>query len=891
MINTKLTYLQRTNYQPLLFQRLSLLCLLLCTTLLIQAQTRDSSTSLDSIITTADSLTTNDSLNGDSISFSIANHKSDLDAPVEYQAEDSIVMDLPNKKAYLFGKAQIVFQDITLIADYIEIDFDSKDVFATGTKDDSSGNYVGRPSFDDKGKIYEADTMKYNFETKKGISFGVLTTEKDGYIHGERVLRDSLENIYVKDAKFTTCNLPDPHFHIKADKIKVIPRKQIVTGPANLVIEDISTPLFVPFGFFPIPEKRKKGIIFPTFGESAAFGFNIRNLGYYLPVNDYIDLQLSTDVYFRGSWRAALNARYNRRYKYSGNLSLETSRFRRGEPEDPSFQITSDYKVNWRYRRDNKAKPGTTFGANVNFFTSSFLENNSTNFDDVISTNSNSSINYSKSLFNRNLNLAVTSNMSQNLGTGSLNLTLPQLTANVSRQLPFKNFNSDNKTLKSFMRNLGLSYTGTFKNEINTGDSTLVGSVGELFDGNLSVNAEQLADDFRNGVSHTIPIATSFKALKWVTVSPSFNFSEYWYFRTTEKTWDDTRDTLLVNNNVGGFERAYSYGTSIGLSTIIYGRKYFKGDGKLRAVSHVVRPNVSAVWNPDFNTGEENGYREYIDSSGEAQSYSIFENGLLGRPTRGPTAGLNFGVGNNLEIKVKSKKDTANGGIKKVKIIENLNIRSGYNFLQQDAYYLSNVVLSGNTTILEKIRMTFGATLDPYSWQLDSNNNPERFNELAWISEQKIGYLRAANLSFSASLNPDAFKRKENENVNQEELEFVNNNIEHYVDFSIPWDLRFTYNIRTSRTPLQENTIQQAITFSGNINLTDNWKISLNSGYDFLNKKLTFTTIDLNRDLHCWQMTFRWAPIGRQFFDFGIAVKSSTLQDLKLNRRRSWFDF
>jgi hypothetical protein len=481
--------------------------------------------------------------------------------------------------------------------------------------------------------------------------------------------------------------------------------------------------------------------------------------------------------------------------------------------------------------------------------------------------------------------------MSQNLGTGSLNLTLPQLTANVSRQLPFKNFNSDNKTLKSFMRNLGLSYTGTFKNEINTGDSTLVGSVGELFDGNLSVNAEQLADDFRNGVSHTIPIATSFKALKWVTVSPSFNFSEYWYFRTTEKTWDDTRDTLLVNNNVGGFERAYSYGTSIGLSTIIYGRKYFKGDGKLRAVSHVVRPNVSAIWNPDFNTGEENGYREYIDSSGEAQSYSIFENGLLGRPTRGPTAGLNFGVGNNLEIKVKSKKDTANGGIKKVKIIENLNIRSGYNFLQQDAYYLSNVVLSGNTTILEKIRMTFGATLDPYSWQLDSNNNPERFNELAWTSEQKIGYLRAANLSFSASLNPDAFKRKENDNVNQEELEFINNNIEHYVDFSIPWDLRFTYNIRTSRTPLQENTIQQAITFSGNINLTDNWKISLNSGYDFLNKELTFTTIDLNRDLHCWQMTFRWAPIGRQFFDFGIAVKSSTLQDLKLNRRRSWFDF
>lgn len=889
--NFNTSYLQAIQNQCVLFQRFLLLCLVFCTSLAGNAQLLIPTDSTNQNAKTDTSIVANDSLTSDSLSFSIVDHKSDLDSPVEYEADDSIVLDLPNKKAYLYGNANILFDDIKLNADYIIIDFDKKDVYATGVINDSSAQYVGRPAFDDNGKIYEADTMKYNFETKKGISFGVLTTEKDGYIHGNRVLRDSQENIYVKDAKFTTCNLPDPHFYIKADKIKVIPRKQIVTGPANLVIEDINTPLFVPFGFFPIPEKRKKGILFPTFGESAAFGFNLRNLGYYVPINDYIDVQIMGDIYFRGSWRAALKSNYYRRYRYRGNLSFETSQFKNGEPESPNYNVTTDYKIRWTYNRDGKAKPGTTFGANVNFVTSSFLKNNTTDYNDLISTNSNSSINYSKGFFNRKLNVSLISNMSQNLTTGNLTLTLPQLTANMSRQMPFKSFNSKNKTLRSFMRNLGVSYQGTFKNEIKTVDSVLVGSVGEAFDRKLSVNAEQLGQDIRNGISHRIPIATSFKALKWVTVSPSFNFNDYWYLKTTEKNYDGNLDTLYTNNNVGGFQRAYSYQTKVGLSTIIYGRKYFRGDGKIKAISHVMRPNISAVWNPDFNSGEENGYREHADSNGNLNTYSIFENGLVGRPQQGPQASLNFGLGNNLEIKVKSAKDTANGGVKKVKIIENINLGSGYNFLA-DSFQMRNFSISGNTTILDKIRMTFGATLDPYSFELDSTGeSTNRFATYALESAGKLGYVTSSYMSISTNLNPQAFKRKESENVDENELEFINNNLQNYVDFNLPWSLNLNYNLRANTPALLESTISQSVTFSGDIKLTDNWKIGVNSGYNITNRELSLTSFNFYRDLHCWQMTFEWFPIGRQMFNFGINVKSSTLQDLKLNRRRSWFDF
>ncbi len=884
MNNTKETYLQSVQNQLVLFQRMLLFCFVFYTPSLAFSQ------SVDSLNLQSDSTVVIDSIGIDSFGFNIANHKSSLEDIVAYQADDSIVLNLEEKRAYLYGNAQIEYQAIKLRAEYIVVDFDNKDVFATGVIDDSTQKYTGRPEFEDAGKVYEADTMKYNFESKKGISYGVLTTEKDGYIHGDKVLRDSMENIYVKNARFTTCNLPEPHFYISADKIKVIPKKQIVTGPANLVIEGINTPLFVPFGFFPIPEKRKHGILFPSFGESPDRGFFLRGIGYYFPINEHLDLSIKGDVYFRGSFGLAATSNYYKRYKYRGRFGFTFNRNETGEPEASSYQVSNDFKVDWIYSRDSKAKPGSTFGADVHFVTRSFNKNNTSNYNDIISTNSTSSVSYTKSLLSNKLNLGVTSNMTQNLSTGDLNLTLPQLTANVSRQMPFKKFNSNNKTLRSFMRNMGISYSGTFRNEINTNDSLLVSSVGEIFNKPAVPSTESIWDDFKNGVSQAIPISTSFKAAKWITVSPNFTFNEYWYFKTTEKTWDDTNDTLLVNNDISGFSRGYSYQTSVGFSTILYGMKQFK-KGKLMAIRHVMRPNISGVWKPDFNKNEKFGNRNVqTDTFGTISSYSIYESGILGRPSGGPQASLNFGMGNNLEIKVRSAKDTANGGIKKVKIIESLNINSGYNFLA-DSLNLSNFRLNGNTTILNRIRMNFSTTFDPYTYVWDSTGTVENpINQYLWNSSKKLGNFTSGSISISTNLNPDAFKRKTSDKVNDEELEYINNNIGDYIDFNLPWSLTLNYNLNATTPVLEESFITQSITFQGDVKLSENWKIGVSSGYDITQKELAFTSLEFFRNLHCWEMSFKWYPIQRQMFEFKIAVKSSTLQDLKLNRRRSWWD-
>ena len=558
-----------------------------------------------------------------------------------------------------------------------------------------------------------------------------------------------------------------------------------------------------------------------------------------------------------------------------------------GEPESPTYRVSNDYRINWNYNRDSKARPGSSFSANVNFVTSSFLKNNTSNYEDIIATNSTSSINYGKSLFNNKLNIGLNSNIYQDLSNGDLNLTLPQLTANVSRQMLFTKFKSKNKTLKSFVNNFGFSYAGTFRNEIKTKDTTLISGVGELFGRVDPINPSNLLEDFRNGVSHSIPLSTSFKAFKWVTVSPNFSFNEYWYFSTTEKTWDDVNDTLLINNNVQGFERAYRYQGSVGLSTIIYGTKIFK-KGNLKAIRHVVRPNASIAWSPDFNTGIENGYRTVqTDTPNVMSTYSIYENGLLGRPTGGAQGALNFGFGNNLEIKLRTK-DTANGGEKKVKIIESLNVGSGYNFLA-DSNNLANFSINGNTTILNKIRINFRTSFDPYAYD-SIGSSIYKSKEFLWNTDQRLGQFTGSGLSISTNLNPQAFKKKDSDKVNDAELEYINSNIQNYVDFNLPWSLNINYNFSSPNQPLRKNIITQNIGFVADLKLTENWKIGVSSGYDFTNKELAFTSLEFFRNLHCWEMNFKWYPIQRQMFEFTIRVKSSTLQDLKLNRRRSWWD-
>ena len=808
-----------------------------------------------------------DSLKKDSISISLQS-KSGLDSKVSYGADD-IVLKLKEKKAYLYSNAWITYEDIRLEADYIELDFGSKDLFARGVKD-SAGAYVGRPQFTDKGKVYEADTMKYNFESKKGLSMGVLTTEKDGYIHGTKVLRDSMENIYVKEAKFTTCNLPDPHFYISADKIKIIPQKQIVTGPANLVIADIPTPLVVPFGFFPIPEQKSKGLIFPNFALDPTYGYFFRGLGYYFPVNDYLDVQVTTDFYFRGLFGVALRTNYNRRYRYRGSLGVDYRVIPSGEPETPSFQSQRDFKVVWSYIQDPKARPGSNFSANVNFNTSDYNKNFNTDYEAIVRSTNTSSVSYSTSFFKGKLNLSATSRVDQNLSTEDVDITLPQLTVSMPQQLLFANTLVKSK----FLRNLGITYTGNFRNEAHVKESTFLSS--------------QVFDSLQNGITHQIPIRTSFKALTWVTVSPNFTFNEFWYFRTTEQTWDDVNDTLLINDRVQGFSRAHQFRFNVSFSTILYGQNQKAFKGPVKFIRHVMRPNFGLTWNPDFTEGKENGYRTVqVDDTGTMRSYSIYENALMGRPSFGPNGSITFGLGNNLEMKVRVKSDSGGFDTKKIKLIENLNINSNYNFLA-DSLKLADFSFRGNTTILNRLRLNFSTTLDPYIQETDGNR-VYTINRFVWDEKKRLGWFTNYDIQASFALNPEAFKRKENPNVNQDELEYINNNPQDYIDFNIPWNVSFNYTYRVNRNYFGDDDPSQSLTLTGEINLTPNWKVRANTSYDLTQKEINLTSFEFYRDLHCWQFNFKWYPIGRRMFEFSINVKSSTLQDLKMNRRRSWW--
>jgi hypothetical protein len=799
----------------------------------------------------------------------ISANKNALDAKVLYKAQDSIYFDLKVKQVHLYHNAKIEYETMVLEAEYIIIDFNKREVFAQHGYD-SLGKKTGMPIFIDEGQKFEADKMSYNFDTKKGVSQGVITTENDGFVYGDKVVKDSAGQIYVRNAKYTTCDDPDPHFYIHAEKFKIVPKKQVVTGPANLVVAGVKTPLVIPFGFFPMKSKQSKGIILPTYGETQDRGFFLRDFGYYAPVNEFIDLTLLGTFYFRGSWGVAARSNYKKRYKYNGNLNLSYNLNEFGEPESPTYSKSGDVNINWTFNQDAKAKPGRSFNANVNYVSSNYLRNNSFQVTDIARSNINSSVGYNKSFSQGKVNLSANSRMDQNTQTKAVNVSLPSLTLSVARYMPFES----KPTTRQILKNFGLSYQSNMDNRFQVQEENLF--------------KRSVFDSMDNGIKHSLPIGTSFKALKYFSINPSISLNDYWYFKTINKSWDDAKDTLITNER-SGFERAMQYSSSISMSTIIYGMKSFK-KGPIYAIRHVIRPQISASWNPDYTKDGRFGYRTVqVDDTGRIQGYSIFDKGIQGYPGGGQVASLNFGLGNNLEMKIRSKTDTANGGIKKIKLIESFNINGGYNFLA-DSLKLSIISLSGNTTLFDRIRISFFGSMDPYA--LDSiGSNYYRINTLYYKQSNKLARFTDARVSMSTNLNPEANKKKKSDIGSEAELEMINNRPNAYVDFNIPWSLNINYNLTYSRPYEARGKISQSFTFNGDINLTERWKIALTSGYDFTRKEMSLTKVDFFRNLHCWEFSFGWIPVGpRQSFDFTIRVKSATLQDLKLNRRAFWYD-
>ena len=813
-----------------------------------------------------------------------------IEAKIVYKCVDSLRFNIKEKKAYLFEQADINYQKINLKANFVNMNFNRNEVFAKGVED-STGILQGNPIFKDGDKNFDSKELLYNFDTKKGLIKQIITKENEGYIHGEKVKKMTDDVTYIRSGRYTTCDNEHPHFDIRFGRAKVIPDKKIVTSPAFLYLEDIPTPLFIPVGYFPNTKNQSSGILFPTYGESPNRGFFFENGGYYFAISDYVDLALRGDIYTRGSWAIRSLSNYNRRYKYNGSFSFDYGVNKYGDEDTPDFSQSTDFALRWTHNQDVKARPNSRFSANVNLVSNKY-NRYSQNVNDYLTNTTTSSISYSTN-FNGNYFLTIDMGESYNNNTRIVDLNLPTIALNVNRFYPFRK-KTQTGNLKWY-EDIGINYSMNAQNKINAHDSLLL--------------TNEIIDKMQNGIRHNIPISSNIKLLKFFTLTNSISISERWYSKSLIKEWSN--DTLIVGNDttVGyikttedkGFFRAMDFMLSSGINTRIYGITQFK-HGPLKAIRHVISPNINFSWRPDFSTPLWGYYKTYIDKEGKTIKYSRFENSLYGGPADGKYGNISFSVGNNLEIKVRSKKDTITG-LKKIVLIESFGISTSYN-LAVDSLNWSPVTMSGRTTLFKNIFINYGSVWDPYI----KNNKGTRLNQYEWDINKRLLRLDNTqwNIGLNVNINQSTFKKKSTANntesqtgkqaLMQNSVTNINETLGEKVDFNIPWSLNISYNFNYSSvynavyTNYTKNYIQ-TLSFSGDINLTQKWKLGFRSGYDFELKDFSYTSFDIYRDLHCWEMRFNWIPFGyRQSWSFTINVKSSVLKDLKWDKRKDFRD-
>jgi lipopolysaccharide assembly outer membrane protein LptD (OstA) len=794
------------------------------------------------------------------------NDNSFLNEKVTYWATDSMVIDQVHEKAYLYNNAVVVYGDMKLEAGYIELDYGKNMVYSRGIKD-SLGNTVQKPVSTQGPDKFNAEEITYNFKTKKGKIKDVITQQGDGFIHGRDIKKDTNNVYYVANGKYTTCDLEHPHYYIGAKKIKVIPNDKIITGPAELWIADIPTPLAIPFGYFPNKKGRASGILLPTYGESTNLGFFLKDGGFYFGNNEKIDLALRGDVYSNGSFGLKGNTNYKLRYKYAGGVSISYSKIIDGDRELPNARFRNDFFIRWNHTQDPKSHPTSRFSANVNAGSSSYNKYNGSVTGDYLTNTFQSNISYSKSFTGTPFNFSANARHNQNTLTKKIDISLPELSLMMNRIYPFK---SKNSTSNKWYDKIGLGVTANARNEISAYDSTLF--------------TNKTIGQMRNGVRFTMPISTSFNLLKYFVVTPSINTASNIYFQTIQKHFDGT---AVVTDTVTGAKMANDYSLSTGISTRLYGDYFFKSK-HLKQIRHVASPTLTASYRPDFSESQYGYYHDVqTDVTGKTEQYSVFQNGIYGAPASGKSSIVGFNLNNSLEAKMRHKTDSGSVD-KKVILIESFNVGFSYNMAVKD-YNWSTINLNGRTKLFKKIDVNATAILNPY--QMDSTGAPvERFE---WANN-RIGRLTNTGISVSTNLRSkegNSNKPKTDNKATADELDYINAHPDAYVDFNVPWNLNIYYNINYSKAALIETTTQSA-TFNGDVSLTKKWKVSLSSGYDFTSKKLTLTSINVYRDLHCWEMHFTWVPFGfRQSFSLDINVKSAVLRDLKLSKRKDWYDF
>ena len=834
--------------------------------------------------------------------------KSEIETTINYSAKDSIFYDLKSQKIKLYGNSKIDYGEINLEAYEILVNWNDKTLDANYLTD-STGKKIGKPIFSEGNQSYETDKITYNFDSRKAKIKGIVTQLDDAYMQGEDVKKNEEDELFISHAMYTTCNLEEPHFHISSGKIKVIPGKKVVSGPFHLKFGDVPTPLGFIFGMFPQPKKKVSGLIMPNYGEEKRRGFYLRDGGYYFAVNDHIDLRLTGDVYSKGSYGMTLGSSYKKRYSYSGNLRFNYNKSKLGDFENPA--TSNDFSFSWSHTPDAKGK-SSRFSSSVNFQTNSYNQNKNlvySDFNESINAQFNSNISYTKTFKGSPFNLSANLRHSQNVQTKKVNLTLPDVSYNMSRIYPFKNLGKLGKTA---LGKISISHRFNGKIELTNGSvgNSLSGlnilnssnNFSEQIDFNMD-NLNSIIDRSKIGGKHTIPISTSFNLLKYFTVSPSVNYNEIWYFKKLSYNYNELEDGIEIDTT-NSFQRAWSYSSAFALSTRIYGTVFFK-KGKIKAIRHVISPEISMSFSPDF-TKPKFGYYEnvQINSEGDTKLLSKYENFLFGSPRIGSSASMNFYIGNNLEMKVVDKNDTISG-TRKIKIFDNLSFSSSYNFLA-DSFRLAPVRFSTRTSFFKRlINLSVSGNIDPYTFKLDSisenssgikNVYQRRVDELAYKNNQGIGSLAYINMSLGFRFSAKDFRSEDEEEKDssfgtREEIDYINSNIAEYIDFNVPWSINASYNLNRRKLGFRDPTITQTLTFSGDVSISEKTKISFRSGYDFKFKMLTQTSINATRDLHCWRINFSWVPFGRfQSYNLSINAVSALLQDLKLEKRSRFFD-
>lgn len=804
-------------------------------------------------------------LNGDS---NKVVKKSPLEQKVDYNSQDSIIFDATLKKLYLYDTAQINYDDIELKANYIEIDMDKKELWGKGTPD-SLGKLQGKPHFTQGEQSFDAKEMGYNFDTKKGLIKEAFTSQGEIYLHAEVAKKDSNEMIYVKNAKFTTCTDPDhPHFYIQTTKGKVVKDKVVVTGPAIFKIADIPTPLVLPFGYFPNDKGRASGLILPQYGDIAQYGFFLKGLGYYFAINNKMDLTIAGDIYTSLSFGVRAGFRYNKRYKFSGEITAGFSQFQYGDPEiGTEFNPRRDFSFTWKHNHDPKANPTITFQASVSVASSGYQQLNSSNVSGIVQNQFASNVAFSKSFRGTPITLSVSARHSQNTAAKTISITLPEIVLNVMRFNPFKRKKQVGEL--RWYENIGVTYTMNIGNVLNTIDTLLVKDpIREL-------------EKMNTGIKQTININTNLKLFKFFTLTPSVNYTEKWHFSNLNKFYNPA--TMNIDQDtVRGFFTTREMNANATLTTIVYATYSLKNqNGLIRKIRHVMTPVITANFRPDLGD-QINGY---YGPGGTFASYSPNQIGIFGQSPSGMSGTVGFSINNNIEMKVRNKKDTIKGE-SNIPILEVLNIAMQYDFAR-DSLNLSNLAINGRTTLFNLLGINFAFSFDPYAYRYYTDGRAYKVNTLSWMEGQ--GPMRLTNASLNLNFSFKGQSRRPSNatnNMSQEEKMIANNpGAYDYVDFNVPYTFSVGYNIAYSK-PLDQEIITHAINLSGDFNITSKWKVGFNLNYDIQNNKIATSKISLYRDLHCWDMAFEIIPFGiRQSYMFTIKVKSALLQMLKLQRQ------